>query len=127
MIGYQSTFYIKSNIIGYTGNIAERDRVTVYFFNKYRFGHITQTHCRLNNIGREKVKHYRDYQIRNNNRSRCEEFFDGHVRHISRSRFHAVQPEDTETLSILAHIIRLYPERKSKYDRSSGNRLLCCC
>ncbi|MDD7805561.1 MAG: hypothetical protein PUP46_08390, partial [Endozoicomonas sp. (ex Botrylloides leachii)] len=65
MSGYREDFYIKDNIIGYTGFIM--DSPTVYFYNShsYEFGHITQNHVVKKNIGKELVRRGRDYMIFN--------------------------------------------------------------
>jgi hypothetical protein len=54
MSGYEDTFYVKSNIVGYTGN--KFNYPTVYFRQGNRFGRITQKHQHANNIGRNKAK-----------------------------------------------------------------------
>jgi hypothetical protein len=67
-MGYRDDFYIKENIIGYTGELYENP--TVYFLKKhpngkYEFGHITQDHQLYDNIGREKVKYSSTYWVGN--------------------------------------------------------------
>lgn len=80
MAGYADDFYVKDNIIGYTGDL--NDNPTVYFAdaggvnpklvkvgNKQQvlvqYGHITQLHQRDWNIGREKVREAFSYNIYN--------------------------------------------------------------
>ena len=77
---YRNDFYIRENIIGYTGNL--HNNPTVYFSNKLGknletisidgvdenlivFGHITQEHDEADNIGRMKLRQSYSYQIIN--------------------------------------------------------------
>lgn len=68
-IGFMGNFYIKENIIGYTGNI-DKDP-TVYFMREveagFESGHITQDHDYMYNIGRTTVLTSNFYNIFNVN------------------------------------------------------------
>ncbi len=68
-MGYRDDFYIKENIIGYTGSILFALPPTIYFYDCTRkfLGHITQLHEISANIGREKVFYAEDYLIFNSN------------------------------------------------------------
>ncbi len=81
-MGYRDDFYVKKNIIGWTGDI-NGDAFTVYFADSMgsppktvqvggvdqivvEFGHITQKHDCPYNIGREEVGESFSYSIFNN-------------------------------------------------------------
>jgi hypothetical protein len=53
-MGYRDDFYVVENFIGYSGNLDSSP--TLYFVSKSEFGHITQTHRKSDNVGREKVR-----------------------------------------------------------------------
>ncbi|MFA6788950.1 MAG: hypothetical protein WC149_03775 [Arcobacteraceae bacterium] len=88
-MGYRDDFYKSENIIGYTGNVANLNIVTVYFKSGNSFGRITQEHSNVDNIGRNKVREYADYAIYNHssNGNNAVEFYDGKVQHNSRNPF----------------------------------------
>lgn len=114
-MGYCDDFYVKANIIGYTGNKMESGKLTVYFRSGNKFGRITQDHPDADNIGRNKVREYSDYKIGNNTSGVCEEFYDGEVKHTSRSAFVAVPQSEGVTITVLAKAISAFPNAKSKY------------
>jgi hypothetical protein len=87
-MGYRDDFYIKDNILGYTGNVNKDP--TVYFADAggtaprlakvngrdqvlVSFGHITQWHEVTNNIGRGPVMESTSYSIYNNAKGAAEE------------------------------------------------------
>lgn len=111
---YESLFYTKENIIGYTGNISLFP--TVYFRKGNRFGRITQQHSNPDNIGRNVVRIYEDYSLYNTADSgKGVEFYNGKVRHRSRNPFvSAIGLTDVE-LNTLASSIERFPHLKTKY------------
>ena len=66
-MGYRDDFYIKKNIIGYTGTILSGSLPSIYFYDpmQYAFGCITQCYYMQENIGREPVLIDKDYLIFN--------------------------------------------------------------
>ncbi|MEW7278234.1 hypothetical protein ABW636_06535 [Aquimarina sp. 2201CG1-2-11] len=62
-MGYRDDFYIKDNIIGYTGKLGSNP--TVYFKKGKEYGHITKYHYFVTNIGRKTVFSADDYTITN--------------------------------------------------------------
>jgi hypothetical protein len=87
-MGYRDDFYIKDNILGYTGNLHKDP--TVYFADAggtapkiakvngkdkvlVSFGHITQFHDMADNIGRGPVDESTSYSIYNNAQGFAEE------------------------------------------------------
>ncbi|MCK5818217.1 MAG: hypothetical protein KAH18_02980 [Psychromonas sp.] len=64
---YRDDFYIKKNIIGYSGNLTSWPLRSIYFYNKLEreFGHITQFHSVPCNIGRSLVRIDEKYLIFN--------------------------------------------------------------
>jgi hypothetical protein len=109
---YETDFYVKSNIIGYTGDL--NSNPTVYFRSGNRFGRITQAHDHQDNIGRNKVREYADYALTNNTSGKAEEYYNGKVRHKSRSAFVPLNGNQN-TLNTLAQAITAFPNAKSKY------------
>lgn len=109
-MAYGNDFYVKANIIGYTGDL--NDNPTVYFQKGNRFGRITQDHPHANNIGRNRVREYTDYRISNVD-GKAQEYYNGSVRHTSRNSFIAVT---SDTAAVLALAISNFPNKKPKYD-----------
>lgn len=114
-MGYCDDFYVKANIIGYTGDLKDSSKVTVYFRNGNKFGRITQDHPHQDNIGRNQVRDCGDYRIGNNANNKCEEFYNGAVKHTSRNAFVAVPQTSVDTIDVLAKAITAFPNAKSKY------------
>lgn len=109
-MGYEDSFYTKTNITGYTGDL--NDNPTVYFQNGTRFGRITQDHSNPNNIGRNLVRDKADYSIGNTGTGGvAQEYYDGAVKHTSRNRFEAVTNNNRDTL---ATAISRFPDKKPK-------------
>jgi hypothetical protein len=135
-MGYRDDFYIQANIIGYTGGI-NRDP-TVYFLTgpahgPNEFGHITQAHNIIANVGREGVVRAALYEMRQGAGGELEEWADGVCIHPSRNAFVAVSQA---TLPTLAQAIGRFPNQKrisdfaldkyfaivDKSDREGGRR-----
>lgn len=96
-MGYRDDFYKKENIIGHTGTIGENE--TVYFKKDEEFGHITQDHDFITNIGRETVDSADDYKIENNKAGKAEEYANGEVLHKSRNAFVPIEEDERDTLA----------------------------
>lgn len=66
-MGYRDDFYVRENIIGYTGSLTSSALPTIYFYDRHRaiLGHITQSHADNTSIGRQKVIVAIDYLIFN--------------------------------------------------------------
>lgn len=112
---YESDFYKPENIIGYTGDL--NNDPTVYFKEGDRFGHITQNHKYSSNIGRNKVREFTDYTIRNQNvkgEIKAQEFYDGKVKHTSRKPFTEVTDDNRGQL---ATAIKSFRYAKSKVNK----------
>ena len=67
MSAYEEDFYVKENIVGYTGDL--KNKPTVYFQRREKdgsitFGHITQQHDDKTNEGRELVQRRPNYEQR---------------------------------------------------------------
>jgi hypothetical protein len=115
-MSYRDDFYIKENIIGFTGNPAKAP--TVYFKRDTTFGRITQEHKDKNNIGRSEVRTFNDYSITNNGNGVAEEFYNNEVQHTSRNSFVPVfnNPNgNNEVVDELAKAINKFTDLKSKY------------
>ncbi|MBB1268164.1 hypothetical protein [Shewanella sp. SR44-3] len=108
---YETDFYVKSNIIGYTGDL--NNNPTVYFKNGNKFGRITQDHGHQDNIGRNKVREYADYDI-SNVEGRAREYYNGDYQHTSRHAFVPLNGNQN-TLNTLAQAINAFPNAKPKY------------
>ena len=120
-MAYRADFYIPENIIGYTGSLHKNP--TVYFLTDDEFGHITQSHRRADNVGREAVGSRNDlpgytYVMRNETNSKGEEvMFEGYVNannpdgpfeggpHQSRNKFISTQRANINVFAILAQAI----------------------
>ncbi|WP_459209131.1 hypothetical protein [Aquimarina rhabdastrellae] len=114
-MAYRDDFYKKANIIGYTGTIGSNE--TVYFKDGNEYGHITQDHNFVTNIGRETVRSASDYKIENRSSDgRCQESANGVVFHVSRNPFIAV---DSSTIDQLADAITNKTEEK-EYPKNGG-------
>lgn len=114
-MSYRDDFYIKDNIIGYTGDILNNP--TVYFkkvdgTGQIEFGRITQEHDDESNVGRNVVRTARDYAITNVN-GKAQEYYNGKVRHFSRGPF----TEANQTNAALVSAISRFTELKPKYDQ----------
>ncbi|WP_420009292.1 hypothetical protein [Xanthomonas sacchari] len=123
-MAYEDDFYIRGNIIGYTG--ALNNAPTVYFAKvfsdallgkkMFEFGRITQDHPHRDNMGRNKVRYARDYAIYNlqsDNQEYAAEFYQGDIRHRSRNPFIQVHEGDP-AMDALAAAIARFPDRKPK-------------
>jgi hypothetical protein len=136
---YRDDFYTKDNIIGYTGDLKEPQKFTVYFADagginpsvrkdadgkdrvSVEFGHITQDHEVKDNIGREKVYSSTTYAIYNttiDGEEHAQEAVFGVLSHdfkdfhTSRNKFEPVTKGNTE---VLAKAIERCPSIKSRY------------
>ena len=94
---YEGSFYVRGNIIGYTGDIESNP--TVYFKEGNKFGRITQDHPIASNIGRNLVRTASDYKITNGSNGKAEEFYNGGVKHRSRNPFKTASWFEKFTLS----------------------------
>lgn len=112
MPNYEENFYVKGNIIGYTGSL--NSNPTVYFKKGTRFGRITQAHGKQNNVGRNKVRTKADYKIYNSKSGKAKEFYGGEVKHNSRNKFHKVSFWNRKKLT---SAINLFPNIKPKYKK----------
>lgn len=109
-MAYRDDFYIAANIIGYTGDV--NNNPTVYFRNGNDFGRITQAHNNPNNVGRNVVRTYADYQIANTGQGGvAQEFYNGAVQHTSRNPF---VPVSDGVRATLAQAIVNFPDQKNK-------------
>lgn len=121
---YHDTFYTFTNIIGYTGQL--HCGPTVYFRcdATNRAGHITQSHHRPQNIGREYPFEMMNYRMENKvyaGQEVLHEYLGNYMFHRSRHKFIALGTEvrgsgpnrlDMNTLAILAQAIRQFPDAK---------------
>lgn len=115
-MGYEDSFYVAINIIGYTGDL--HDKPTVYFKNGHRFGHITQSHKKADNIGREKVHTNKNYKIENvyfedSKEERAVESIGKIKFHKSRNKFIPLGNDDDKTRNILAIAIKNFTAMKN--------------
>lgn len=108
-MGYRGDFYIRQNIIGYTGNINHNP--TIYFQDGTSFGHITQEHAVRQNVGREEVRQAQDYEIRNYH-GRAQEWAGGRCFHESRNAFISVANLGHIGMCMLALGISKHKEKK---------------
>lgn len=125
-MGYRDDFYAIGNIIGYSGTLI--DFPTVYFQTATEFGHITQRHGYVQNVGRNAVENAAHYTIGNelvNGVPKLVEKKHGQVFHESRSTLKRIDPNNFETvdfrvLGILTQAIRDNPNEKniSSFSRS---------
>jgi hypothetical protein len=106
---YEDGFYVKENIIGYTGKLTSNP--TVYFQKGSRFGRITQDHPNPSNIGRNKVRSALDYKISNSNGGKAQEYYNGAVQHSSRNPF---KPANFVEKFLLSKAIDRFPDKKPK-------------
>jgi hypothetical protein len=141
-MGYRDDFYIKDNILGYTGNL--HGNPTVYFADAggvnpklvkvgdrtqvvVSFGHITQVHDIPTNIGREEVGESWSYSISNVQMSdgiHGQECIYGYLKgakkpehvdfHTSRNPFESATKGNLE---ILALAIDKFPKIKKMYEK----------
>ena len=127
-MAYRADFYIKYNIIGFTGSL--HNKPTVYFKNAGEFGHITQSHRAAYNVGREEVESELDgftfiieNEIQDGEEVAVEKWLDTETgqkipsTHTSRGRFFGARYLDMEALAILAQAIWRYPDKKAKTRR----------
>jgi len=110
---YAPDFYVKENIIGFTGNLYSNP--TVYFQNNIAYGHITQSHSNPNNIGRELVNYSHRYTIGNTGMGgTSEEKIGAIVFHPSRTRFVSRRHLTMAIIEELAKAIEQFPNRKRR-------------
>ena len=116
-MAYESLFYIRDNIVGYTGSLfgKGKDAPTVYFREGIKFGRITQWHKKADNIGRNKVRSDASYKIENRNGKAYESWSGGS--HPSRNAFIDItkSPVRDSELVILSKAIDNFPDKKTKY------------
>ena len=115
-MSYRNDFYIKDNIIGYTGDL--RNEPTVYFLevhphnpNLKSFGRITQFHEMPERVGREFVFQSKNYHYGNDlifGEPKLVERICDHPIHMSRNKFISVDQEDQVTINILANAIEQF-------------------
>lgn len=128
---YRPDFYVRENIIGYTGALHESP--TVYFKSDKEFGHITQAHGKRDNVGREVVGnakekmngHHYKYVIHNivdkdGNEVSVEEYVHartGNTSHIhtSRTKFTDISRVGIKAFDILTQSIWQHPSLKKKW------------
>jgi hypothetical protein len=116
-MGYKDDFYQKSNIIGYTGNKMESEKLTVYFQDGNKFGRITQYYPDDDaNVGRSEVREYADYRIYNKDEFAVE-YYDGQVQHESRNKFVPVPQSEYVTINTLSQAISRCKDLKPKYQK----------
>jgi hypothetical protein len=117
-MGYEDHFYVRENIMGYTGQLLGDP--TVYFTTRNRHGRITQNHPIHGNIGRGLVKSRDGYTFGNEHiegEVRLVEYQDGKKFHTSRNMLILVDPTSSDnTLDILERAITRFPDLKRKYD-----------
>ena len=83
---YASEFYLETNIVGYTGDLSNNP--TIYFETQLYFGHITQSHDVIANVGRQLVEEKQMYyQAADLNTGFLEEWNNGKLVHDSRGKF----------------------------------------
>jgi hypothetical protein len=132
-MGYRDDFYIKENIIGYTGFLC--NKASVYFkktlpSGEIEYGHITQYHEDPNNIGRGKVHKAKHYEIRNTkgydvkdygavaipdkDKWHSTEIANGQNMHDSREPFTAINNPSVQVY-VLSSAIYLFKDKKRKY------------
>ncbi len=136
-MGYRDDFYIPQNITGYTG--CATSHPTVYFERQCFFGRITQNHDNPKNIGRALLQCAGDYFAMNYSTAIANvaltdtgilnqldpdkegdymfEFFNGRIRHSSRSTFTSIENSDTTVRSHLFTAIHGHPRMKIKHIR----------
>ncbi len=117
-MGYEDHFYVRRNIMGYTGQLLEDP--TVYFITQNEHGRITQKHQNEGNIGRSLVKSRQGYTFENKHiggKLRLVEYLNGRQFHTSRNELILIDPTPSDnTLDILERAIARFPDLKSKND-----------
>ncbi len=114
-MGYRDDFYTKDNIIGYTGKLGSNP--TVYFKKGKEYGHITQDHYFVTNIGRETVFSADDYTITNTGEDGvAEEKANGVIFHTSRNPFITA---NKQVIDILNGAIAKFQDEKA-YPKNGG-------
>jgi hypothetical protein len=118
-MSYRDDLYCAENLIGYTGTL--NDFPTVYFHKPStgEFGHITQRHPIVENVGREVVQtaaggyHIETEDVTNDNGDvigkGLAEYNGSHCFHASRSEF---IPKDASNEGILLQAIQRFPHEK---------------
>lgn len=119
-MAYRADFYTAENIIGYTGVL--RSKPTVYFRSDNEYGHITQEHDEIDNVGREVVGTMDSgdgyiYVIRNEIIDGAETSVEGYVAssnpdgpflpgvHTSRGKFTSTLRANIDVFALLAQAI----------------------
>lgn len=120
-MGYRDDFYVKENIIGYTGDL--KGLPTVYFKRTIEGGfdewaRITQVYPdNRANEGRAFVRKNRSYVMRNEmdtDGMHGVEYVNGAHHHTSRNEFHAVTGG---TLDVLAESITRFPNVRKRHEK----------
>ena len=136
-MGYKDEFYIRPNIIGYTGT--PQNNPTVYFDDGIHYGSITQHHEDPNAVGRTNLRLSAEHHLLNYTPNMEDgyvisfpgmerarevgamlELKSGQVTHISRNPFVPVKQADTQLMAILTMSI----ERFKNLKRTNFQRLV---
>ena len=118
-MGYEDDFYVRKNIIGYTGEL--HNNPTVYFTTQNEHGRITQAHPNAENVGRNLVKTRHGHTFKNEDIGRGEirlvEYQNERKFHTSRNALIWLDPTPSDnTLDILERAITRFPDLKRKYN-----------
>ncbi|WP_172326700.1 hypothetical protein [Mangrovicoccus sp. HB161399] len=118
-MAFHDNFYIKENIIGFTGSLNELP--TVYFLTDRHFGHITQQHDEPDNVGREVIDTTNGYvygneEIAGVGEVLCE-YKHGRLIHRSRNKLILLAHMNIDAANICAQSIWRHPRIKRIWHR----------